>query len=48
MITLEQKIAILKDKINRLENSPKNIKCPGVVSKLHRQLRNLEKEVETV
>jgi hypothetical protein len=48
MITLEQKIAILKDKINRLENSPKNIKCPGALAKNRRQLRNLEKEAETV
>ena len=41
-MTRENQIAILKDKINRLENSVKNTKCPGVLKKLHRQLRNLE------
>ena len=39
-MTKEQKIAILKDRYNKLNNSPKNIKCPGVVQKLTRQLRN--------
>ena len=39
-MTKEQKIAILKDRYNKLNNSPKNIKCPGVVRKLTRQLRN--------
>lgn len=41
-MTTEQKLAIMKDKLNKLENSPKNIKCPGVVRKLTRQVRNLE------
>ncbi len=45
MITKEQKLAILKDKVNRLENSIKNTKCPGVLRKLHRQVRNLEKSL---
>lgn len=39
-MTQEQKIAILKDRYNKLSNSPKNIKCPGVLRKLTRQLRN--------
>ena len=39
----KNKIEILKNKLNKLEGSPKNIKCPGVVRKLRRQLRNLEK-----
>ena len=43
MITTEQRIAILKDKLTKLENSPKNIKCPGVLKKRRRQLRNLQK-----
>jgi hypothetical protein len=43
MITTEQRIAILKDKLTKLENSSKNVKCPGVVKKLTRQIRNLEK-----
>lgn len=45
MITTEQKLAIMKDKLNRLSNSPKNVKCPGVVQKLSRQIRNLEKNL---
>ena len=44
-MTTEQKIAIMKNKLVKLENSAKNIKCPGVVKKLHRQLRNLEKSI---
>ena len=39
----EIKLAIMKDRLNRLGNSPKNIKCPGVVRKLRRQIRNLER-----
>lgn len=39
-MTKEQKVAILKDRYNKLSNSPKNIKCPGVLRKLTRQLRN--------
>ncbi len=45
MITTEQKLAIMKDKLNRLSNSPKNTKCPGVVQKISRQIRNLEKSL---
>lgn len=45
MITVEQKLAIMKDKLNRLENSSKNIKCPGVLRKLNRQVRNLERSL---
>lgn len=39
-MTQEQKTVILKDRHNKLSNSPKNIKCPGVLRKLTRQLRN--------
>lgn len=42
MITKEQKLAIMKDRLKKLEGSPKNIKCGGVVRKLSRQIRNLE------
>ena len=38
----EDKIAILANSVNRLANSPKNIKAPGVLKKRRRQLRNLE------
>ena len=42
-MTLKDKLIILQDKINRLENSSKDVKCPGVLQKLRRQRRNLEK-----
>lgn len=34
------KIAIMKDRYNKLKESKKNEKCPGVLRKLTRQLRN--------
>ncbi len=36
-------IAILANNIKTLENSSKNIKCPGVLKKRRRRLRNLQK-----
>ena len=42
-MTKEQKFSLLKDRYNRLNNSGKNIKSPGVVRKLARQIRNMEK-----
>lgn len=41
-MTKTDKLAIMKDRYNRLSNSPKDIKCPGVLQKLARQIRNLE------
>ena len=41
-MTKTDKLAIMKDRYNRLSNSPKDIKCPGVLQKLSRQIRNLE------
>lgn len=46
MISKTDKLAIMKDRLNSLKNSPKNIKCPGVARKLTRQVRNLEKSLE--
>lgn len=43
-MTNAEKIAILEDKISKLDGSPKNIKCPGVVRKLKRQLRSLKSQ----
>ena len=43
MITKEEKLTIMKDRFKKLNGSPKNIKCGGVVRKLTRQIRNLEK-----
>ena len=38
-----EKLAITKDRYNRLSNTVKNVKCPGVLRKLRRQIRNMEK-----
>lgn len=40
----EQKLALMKNRLATLENSPKNLKCPGVVRKLRREIRNMEAE----
>lgn len=40
----EQKLNLMKDRQKRLSNSEKNIKCPGTLKKLNRQIRNLNKE----
>ena len=37
-----EKLLLMKDRLGRLQNSPKNIKCPGVVRKLSRQVRKME------
>jgi len=42
-MTDQEKLAILKDRFVRLDGSPKNIKAPGVVRKVRRQVRNIEK-----
>ena len=39
----EYKLASLKDRLSILERSEKNVKCPGVVRKIKRQIRNLNK-----
>ncbi len=41
-MTKEQKLALMKNRLLTLESSGKNIKCPGVVRKLRRQIRNME------
>ena len=42
-MTKEIKLALMKERYNKLENRPQNIKCPGVKKKLTRQLRSLTK-----
>ena len=42
-MTKEQKLALTKDRYKKLAANPKNWKCPGVVRKLARQVRNAEK-----
>lgn len=41
----EDMLKIKKERLNRLNNSGKNIKSSGVVKKLTRQIRSLEKEI---
>lgn len=41
--SIEYKKMALDEKIKRLEATEKNIKCGGVLRKLYRQRRNLEK-----
>ena len=43
MTIKEFKILSLENRIHKLSNSGKNVKSPGVLKKLHRQLRNLSK-----
>lgn len=43
-MTKEQKLALMKNRLATLVDSPKNLKCPGVVRKLRRQIRNMEAE----
>ncbi len=43
MIPIDAQLAMKKDRLNSLRNSSKNIKCPGVVKRLTREVRNLEK-----
>lgn len=40
-MTNSEKFQLLKDRLGRLQNSPKNIKCPGVVRKLSRQIKKM-------
>ena len=42
-MTKDQKLALMKDRYNKLESNPKDIKCPGVKKKLARQIRNMSK-----
>lgn len=39
----EQKLALMKNRLATLQNSPKNVKSGGCVRKLKRQIRNIEK-----
>ena len=40
--TVEYKKMALVERIKKLEENPKDIKCGGVLRKLRRQLRNLD------
>ena len=41
-MTTEQKVKIKKARLARMEHSPKAIKCPGVLRKARREIKNLE------
>ena len=43
MFTIEQSIAAKKNRLNKLiGRGDRNVKCPGVIRKLRREIRNLE------
>ena len=44
-MTKEMKLAIAESRYARLSESPKNFKCPGVLRRLRREIRNLRKEI---
>ena len=48
MTQKEYEILCLENRIHKLSNSQKNIKCPGVLKKLRRCLRNLVNEKEII
>jgi hypothetical protein len=41
-MTKTEILALKRERLNRLQNSNKNVKCPGVVKKLKREIRNME------
>ena len=41
-MTTEQILALQKNRLTTLQDSPKNLKSTGVVKKLRRRIRNLE------
>lgn len=41
-MTTEQKLALQKNRLVTLQDSPKNLKSTGVVKKLRRKIRNAE------
>ena len=44
-MTVEQKLALMKNRLATLEENGKNVKCPGVVRKLKRTIRNMEQNL---
>lgn len=44
-MSIEYKILALKNRINIIENRGTAFKSPGVLRKLYRQLRNLQKQM---
>lgn len=44
-MTKEQILTLKKNRLQKLEGSNKNIKCPGVLKRLRREIRNMEAEM---
>ena len=44
MMTKTELLNLKKERLQKLEGSPKNVKCQGTVKKLKRQIRNMEME----
>jgi hypothetical protein len=42
-----KKLALMQNRLHTLEGTTKNIKCGGVVRALKREIKNLEKAIET-
>lgn len=42
-MTKIEKLALMKDRYNKLNASGKNVKSPGTLNKIKRQIRNIEK-----
>lgn len=45
-MTRKEKLLLLEDRYNRLKESPKDIKCGGVLRRLRREIRNLKNKGE--
>lgn len=43
-MTIQDEIMIKQARLDKLKSSPKNIKCPGVVKALEREVRNLRRK----
>ena len=46
IMTIEAKLALMEDRANKLANNPKDIKAPGVLKKLNRQIRAIKKSLQ--
>lgn len=44
-MTKNDKLNIMKDRLNKIENSLKSAKAPGVKKHLIRRIRNMEREL---
>ena len=47
-MTKEEKIALMRERLKKLEASPKNIKSGGILRKLRRKIYKWDKKENTV